>query len=320
MTSSITPRRSVGYIEPLEARIAPATMKIGYTGIGVDADNTEYVDHDASAREGKTATHADFGALNFVNIADGSVNGGPANPNDQIAAALWIRCMWRRRMWLAGATVRSSASTWRCGMRTMLAASLRSLPLQTSGVHNGLEKNRRSLDLSSVSARVAGCRRRRTVRRVRRADHKMWASEPNWTDAQLQAIRSPVLVVDGDHDEAIKRAHTEYIAATIHGAGLLSCRTSATSRSCRTRHCSMRQCCTSWTEHQGKGPLACDRTRCSSGCGMARPRWRNGRSRLPRVRSPTSRTTSSRSTRRISAAPSVSSVRGGPGVHRHRQA
>jgi pimeloyl-ACP methyl ester carboxylesterase len=24
-----------------------------------------------------------------------------------------------------------------------------------------------------------------------------------------------VLVVDGDHDEAIKRAHTEYIAATI---------------------------------------------------------------------------------------------------------
>jgi pimeloyl-ACP methyl ester carboxylesterase len=28
-------------------------------------------------------------------------------------------------------------------------------------------------------------------------------------------------VVDGDHDEAIKRAHTEYIAATIPGAGLL---------------------------------------------------------------------------------------------------
>ena len=25
----------------------------------------------------------------------------------------------------------------------------------------------------------------------------------------------------GDHDEAIKRAHTEYIAATIPGAGLL---------------------------------------------------------------------------------------------------
>ena len=28
-------------------------------------------------------------------------------------------------------------------------------------------------------------------------------------------------MVDGDHDEAIKREHTEYIAATIPGAGLL---------------------------------------------------------------------------------------------------
>ena len=50
---------------------------------------------------------------------------------------------------------------------------------------------------------------------------KMWETEPNWTEAQLKSIRSPVLVVDGDHDEAIKRAHTEYIAATIPGAGLL---------------------------------------------------------------------------------------------------
>ena len=50
---------------------------------------------------------------------------------------------------------------------------------------------------------------------------KMWETEPNWTDAQLQSIRAPVLVADGDHDEAIKRAHTEYIAATIPGAGLL---------------------------------------------------------------------------------------------------
>src|SRR5262249_13336385 len=49
----------------------------------------------------------------------------------------------------------------------------------------------------------------------------MWASEPNWTDAQLRAITAPVLVVDGDHDEAIRREHTEYIAATIPGAGLL---------------------------------------------------------------------------------------------------
>ena len=50
---------------------------------------------------------------------------------------------------------------------------------------------------------------------------KMWASQPNWTDAQLKAITAPVLVADGDHDEAIKREHTEYIASTIPRAGLL---------------------------------------------------------------------------------------------------
>ena len=50
---------------------------------------------------------------------------------------------------------------------------------------------------------------------------KMWAEQPNWTDAQLKAIDTPVLVADGDHDEAIKREHTEYIAATIPHAGLL---------------------------------------------------------------------------------------------------
>jgi pimeloyl-ACP methyl ester carboxylesterase len=49
---------------------------------------------------------------------------------------------------------------------------------------------------------------------------KMWADQPNWTDAQLKAIAAPVLVADGDH-EAIKREHTEYIAAMIPGAGLL---------------------------------------------------------------------------------------------------
>lgn len=50
---------------------------------------------------------------------------------------------------------------------------------------------------------------------------QMWATQPSWTDVQLKAIKTPVLVVDGDRDEAIKREHTEYIAATIPGAGLL---------------------------------------------------------------------------------------------------
>ncbi|WP_158747804.1 alpha/beta fold hydrolase [Acidisphaera sp. L21] len=50
---------------------------------------------------------------------------------------------------------------------------------------------------------------------------KMWAQQPHWTDATLRTIKSPVLVVDGDHDEAINRTHTEHMAATIPGARLL---------------------------------------------------------------------------------------------------
>lgn len=50
---------------------------------------------------------------------------------------------------------------------------------------------------------------------------RMWASQPRWTAADLGRIRTPVLIADGDHDEAIKRAHTEFLAATIPGAGLL---------------------------------------------------------------------------------------------------
>jgi pimeloyl-ACP methyl ester carboxylesterase len=50
---------------------------------------------------------------------------------------------------------------------------------------------------------------------------KMWATQPHWTATQLRAIKTPVLVADGDHDEAIKRSHTEQMAATILGAGLL---------------------------------------------------------------------------------------------------
>jgi pimeloyl-ACP methyl ester carboxylesterase len=50
---------------------------------------------------------------------------------------------------------------------------------------------------------------------------KMWASQPNWSAADLHSITSPVLVIDGDHDEAIKREHTEYIAATIPAARLV---------------------------------------------------------------------------------------------------
>lgn len=50
---------------------------------------------------------------------------------------------------------------------------------------------------------------------------KMWASQPNWTAADLASIKVPVWIVDGDHDEAIKRENTEFMAAHIPGAGLL---------------------------------------------------------------------------------------------------
>jgi len=50
---------------------------------------------------------------------------------------------------------------------------------------------------------------------------RMWAGQPNWTAAQLGTITTPVVIADGDHDEAIHRGHTEEIAASIPGAGLL---------------------------------------------------------------------------------------------------
>jgi pimeloyl-ACP methyl ester carboxylesterase len=53
------------------------------------------------------------------------------------------------------------------------------------------------------------------------AIEKMWATQPSFTPAQLGRIAVPVVVADGDHDEAIKRPHTEQIAAAIPGAGLL---------------------------------------------------------------------------------------------------
>ena len=50
---------------------------------------------------------------------------------------------------------------------------------------------------------------------------KMWASEPNWSDDDLKKIKTPIAIVIGDHDEAITREHTEYMAKTIPGATLI---------------------------------------------------------------------------------------------------
>ncbi|MDX8527615.1 alpha/beta hydrolase [Mesorhizobium sp. MSK_1335] len=49
----------------------------------------------------------------------------------------------------------------------------------------------------------------------------MWESQPAWTKEELGKITTPTAIVAGDHDEAIKRAHTEYMASVIPGAKLI---------------------------------------------------------------------------------------------------
>jgi pimeloyl-ACP methyl ester carboxylesterase len=94
---------------------------------------------------------------------------------------------------------------------------------RTSGVKPDVERN------PTFAAFIARARREYEARSATPRAYDaflkqigaMWASQPNWTDAQLRTIHAPVLVADGDHDEAIVRAHTEYIAATIPRAGML---------------------------------------------------------------------------------------------------
>jgi pimeloyl-ACP methyl ester carboxylesterase len=50
---------------------------------------------------------------------------------------------------------------------------------------------------------------------------KMWKTQPRWKKTDLAKINVPTWIVDGDHDEAIKRDNTEFMAAHIPGAGLL---------------------------------------------------------------------------------------------------
>jgi pimeloyl-ACP methyl ester carboxylesterase len=55
---------------------------------------------------------------------------------------------------------------------------------------------------------------------VRSAINHMWATLPNITSTQLQSIRVPITIADGQHDEFIKPEHTRYVAAQIPGARL----------------------------------------------------------------------------------------------------
>ena len=80
----------------------------------------------------------------------------------------------------------------------------------TSGVKDGVEKN------PTFAAYIARAGREYQARSATPGEYdafvdqigRMWAEQPDWSDAELKAIDTPILVVDGDHDEAIKREHT----------------------------------------------------------------------------------------------------------------
>ncbi len=50
---------------------------------------------------------------------------------------------------------------------------------------------------------------------------KMWDTQPNFSAADLQGIKVPTWIVDADHDEAIKRENTLFMASQIPESGLL---------------------------------------------------------------------------------------------------
>ncbi len=56
---------------------------------------------------------------------------------------------------------------------------------------------------------------------LQQAIETMWATEPNYTTAELRSIRVPTEIVVGDHDEFIKPSHSRYMADTIPGAKLV---------------------------------------------------------------------------------------------------
>lgn len=57
--------------------------------------------------------------------------------------------------------------------------------------------------------------------RVKTEINQMWKTLPHLTAAQLQGIRVPTTIADGQYDEFIKPEHTPYIAAQIPHATLL---------------------------------------------------------------------------------------------------
>ena len=119
----------------------------------------------------------------------------------------------------------SSASTSPCVIPSARrpASSSHSAPIPQKSELRKTEQILLSQPISSVPAgnMRSSPQHRRSTSPFEGGIGKMWEGEPNWTDAQLRKIRIPVWVVDGEHDEGIKRDHTEYMAATIPGARTL---------------------------------------------------------------------------------------------------
>jgi pimeloyl-ACP methyl ester carboxylesterase len=49
----------------------------------------------------------------------------------------------------------------------------------------------------------------------------MWATEPNYTEEQLKGITTPILILDGEQEEAIDLNQTKLMALLIPGAKLV---------------------------------------------------------------------------------------------------
>jgi len=49
----------------------------------------------------------------------------------------------------------------------------------------------------------------------------MWETQPRYAESTLRRIQTPIQVVDGDHDEAIRPEHTRALAALLPNARLL---------------------------------------------------------------------------------------------------
>jgi hypothetical protein len=108
---------------------------------------------------------------------------------------------FRRPTSSAGATGASSASTSRCATRI---ASVRSSPSPPTPSPPAWSKRREKYDLRRLYHR-AGHEYAEHSATPKEYDafvdqiSRMWADQPNWTDDQLKAIDTPIVVVDGDH-------------------------------------------------------------------------------------------------------------------------